>query len=492
MKRFVFSLLLFSWTGLVYGQRTYYVAPDGNDTTGDGSITAPWATLAPALSRAVAGDTIYLRGGQYNWTTRVNLNRSGTSQAYLHLWAYPGETPVLNFEGNPQEGIRLRGWYVHLKGIVVQRAGDNGIRINGSHNIIEQVVVRENGDSGLQLDSGAAYNLILNVDSYRNYDVANHGENADGFAAKFNIGPGNVFRGCRAFDNSDDGFDFWDAGAGVSVEDSWSFDNGYNRWNDPSFEGDSNGFKLGRDTTRNGNHVLIRNLAWGHRANGFDVNGNRSGVVLYNNTAYRNGGQNFRFDEMNSAHVLRNNLSVEGRVLMYPLIDHAYNSWNLGLMPTTADFLSLDTTGVRGPRQPDGSLPQLDFLRLAAGSPLIDAGIDVGLPYIGQAPDLGAYEFGLTTGVGTHRPVAFRLLMPYPNPFWQAVRVRFELLSASKVSLSVWDLMGRRVALLLEESRDAGVHEVYWETPAGLAAGLYLLVLEADGYQARQPLVYMH
>jgi hypothetical protein len=72
------------------------------------------------------------------------------------------------------------------------------------------------------------------------------------------------------------------------------------------------------------------------------------------------------------------------------------------------------------------------------------------------------------------------------------VRVRFELLSASKVSLSVWDLMGRRVALLLEESRDAGVHEVYWETPAGLAAGLYLLVLEADGYQARQPLVYMH
>ena len=488
MKQYMLGVLLLSWAAVAYGQRAYFVAPDGNDTTGDGSKTAPWATLNYAIARVTAGDTIYLRGGQYNWTSRVNINNAGTPEAYLYIWAYPGETPVLNFEGNPDEGIRLRGWYVHLKGLVVQRAGDNGIRINGSYNIIEQVVVRENGDSGLQLDNGAAHNLILNVDSYRNYDAANHGENADGFAAKFGLGPGNVFRGCRAFENSDDGFDFWEAGEGVRVEDSWSFDNGYNRWDDPSFEGDSNGFKLGHGE---GAHVLIRNLAWGHRAHGFDVNGNQTGVTLYNNTAYRNLGRNFYFDEHNSAHVLRNNLSVEGRELIYPEIDDAYNNWNLGILPTSDDFLSLDTMGVRGPRQPDGSLPRLDLLRLAEGSRLIDAGIDVGLPFVGAAPDLGAYEFGLSTSVALQRPVAFRLLAPYPNPFRQAVRVRFELASAAVVSLSVWDLTGRRVAVLLDAPQHAGVHEVRWEPPTGLAAGLYLLVLEADGYRARQPLVYV-
>ncbi len=43
-----------------------------------------------------------------------------------------------------------------------------------------------------------------------------------------------------------------------------------------------------------------------------------------------------------------------------------------------------------GPRQPDGSLPLLNFMRLAAGSDLIDAGTNIGLPFNGTAPDLGA------------------------------------------------------------------------------------------------------
>ena len=39
-----------------------------------------------------------------------------------------------------------------------------------------------------------------------------------------------------------------------------------------------------------------------------------------------------------------------------------------------------------GPRQPDGSLPLLNFMRLAAGSDLIDAGTNIGLPFNGTAP----------------------------------------------------------------------------------------------------------
>ncbi|MFQ6036902.1 MAG: ankyrin repeat domain-containing protein [Sedimentisphaerales bacterium] len=46
-----------------------------------------------------------------------------------------------------------------------------------------------------------------------------------------------------------------------------------------------------------------------------------------------------------------------------------------------------------GQRNPDGSLPESDFLRLAPGSDAIDAGTDVGLPFVGKAPDLGAFEY---------------------------------------------------------------------------------------------------
>jgi len=45
------------------------------------------------------------------------------------------------------------------------------------------------------------------------------------------------------------------------------------------------------------------------------------------------------------------------------------------------------------PRNSDGSLPNIDFMKLVSGSDLIDKGIDVELPFNGIAPDLGAFEF---------------------------------------------------------------------------------------------------
>jgi hypothetical protein len=58
-----------------------------------------------------------------------------------------------------------------------------------------------------------------------------------------------------------------------------------------------------------------------------------------------------------------------------------------------ADFVSLDLTPATSPRAADGGLPRLDLFRLKPGSALIDAGANVGLPYLGTAPDLGAFEF---------------------------------------------------------------------------------------------------
>lgn len=45
------------------------------------------------------------------------------------------------------------------------------------------------------------------------------------------------------------------------------------------------------------------------------------------------------------------------------------------------------------PRNPDGSLPDITFGKLVEGSDLIDAGMAVGLPYEGAAPDIGAFEY---------------------------------------------------------------------------------------------------
>ena len=72
-----------------------------------------------------------------------------------------------------------------------------------------------------------------------------------------------------------------------------------------------------------------------------------------------------------------------------------YNSWNNppSVTVTSGDFVTTDFTANTGARQADGSLPVSSFLKLAAGSDLIDKGTNVGIAYTGSAPDLGAYEY---------------------------------------------------------------------------------------------------
>lgn len=62
---------------------------------------------------------------------------------------------------------------------------------------------------------------------------------------------------------------------------------------------------------------------------------------------------------------------------------------------TDQDFAGLNDADLILPRQANGDLPEITFLHLARGSGLIDQGTDVGLPFAGKTPDLGAFEFGL-------------------------------------------------------------------------------------------------
>jgi hypothetical protein len=407
------SLLTFVAIQLEASAAAYYVATNGSDSSTTGSQAAPYATITKAISKAVAGDTIIVRGGTYNLTSQINISKAGTAALPYTIQAFAGETPILDFsgEGAGTRGLQIDSDYWRIKGLTIQNAKDNGVNITGSNNIIEQLSVHNNQDSGVQISGTStrkpSNNLIHNTDSFANYDPANHGENADGFAAKFrDLGSGNVFRGDRAWGNSDDGWDFWAAANGVTVENCWSFKNGFNNFGDGSFAGDGNGFKLGHDS---GPHVLKNVVMWGNRLNGIDVNGNATvdtsvsspyvaiahGVQILNATAYDNGNssgsKNYNFDE-SYAHILRNNISLTGGVTMNSGVVNDHDSWNAGLAATNADFLSLDDAIASGARNPDGSLPISNFLRLAAGSHLINAGVNVGLSFNGSAPDLGAFE----------------------------------------------------------------------------------------------------
>ncbi len=407
----------------------YFVATDGDDG-GSGSIDDPFATLEHAIGLVVAGDTIFVRGGTYSLAHSVVLDKGGAVNLPIKLWAYEDEMPVLDFSENPMHanppqprdddsiaatfealGVFVAGgadWW-HLKGLTIQNAAYYGVRVYGSHNTFEQLVLRDNKAAGLELTGKEGWsptgNLVLNCDSFHNFDPQSDGEDADGFAAKFDsLGPNNVFRGTRAWSNADDGYDFWHA-APVLVDDCWSFDNGFNRpeW-DPllteGWKGDGMGFKLGQEA---GELVLHRVVAWANKGFGIDENGNGSpgGVTIYNATLVNNAKDGNPLQiELNDGrpHTVRNSIAfdVDGVEVtnLDDAVDHASNSWN-GAGASVDDFESLDMDALfeaaTGPRGQDGRLPTIG-LRLSPASALIDAGVDVGLTYEGSAPDLGAFE----------------------------------------------------------------------------------------------------
>ena len=126
---------------------------------------------------------------------------------------------------------------------------------------------------------------------------------------------------------------------------------------------------------------------------GFDQNNNPGGLTLYNCTAFQNGTNFGLGGTLNAGqqHDLRNNVSLDAPIAISNAVQKN-NSWDLGLTVTAADFKSLDSALGSATRAADGSLPEGDFLCLAPASQLIDRGIDVGLPFNGSAPDLGASE----------------------------------------------------------------------------------------------------
>ncbi|WP_258099795.1 Ig-like domain-containing protein [Marinoscillum pacificum] len=370
----------------------------------DGTVVDNSNDLLLAIGNANPGDKIYVRGGSYAFGSTISMNRDGSEGNVISLIGYPNdsERPVFNFssmaENSSNRGIQLSGDFWHVKGIDVYNAGDNGMFISGNNNLVEFCYFYENADSGLQIGNGAANNTVLNCDSYYNADSSI--ENADGFACKLDAGDGNKFIGCRAWQNLDDGWDGYLRGADnitTTYENCWAFLNG--QLKDGSVGGgDGNGFKTGGSDDKSlKHHAIYKNcIAAGNVVDGFDHNSNRGDVTLYNCGAYDNG-RNINFGSSNIANSLtiKNTISFAGGGDSYQatITDITNNGWQNGITTNTSDFVSVDIDLLKSPRKADGSLPDIDFVKIQSGSDLIDAGIDVGISFEGSAPDLGPFEF---------------------------------------------------------------------------------------------------
>jgi hypothetical protein len=436
---------------------TYYVATGGNNGN-DGSIGSPWATLNYAWTQVSnnSSDIIYVRGGTYTYSMMGITVLSGKNgidtDNRLQVLNYPGETPVIDFTDYTVDSARgiievEDCDYLHIRGFELKhnlqlestdRLGSGLIvkqRVN--YSLFERLNIHHCGGWGVVVYAASdtsgyqsSNNTFYRCDSHHHSDrySSSPWDGSDGFL--INSYNGRTYRSeniyfieCRAWMNSDDGWDNRLCNATIFYDKCWAFWNGYEPGetdeDSDSFTptGNGYGFKLGsrydtdisdveRTLTR---CISFENAVTGYQhGHGVDTGSGwaeaDSGADIFNCTAYGNASLGFNCGVLDAGVNTITNCLSYGTTTDYDFVmsdcADTYNASNStywydrNFSCQAADFESLDSTGVDGTRGSNGELPELDFLHLASDSDLIDTGTDVGLEYNGDAPDIGAYEYG--------------------------------------------------------------------------------------------------
>ena len=287
-------------------QKTIYVAPEGS-TGAAGSKENP-VDIYTAVKYAKAGQMIVLKGGVYNLTSTIKVERGidGTKEQMIYLIADPSDSqrPVFDFN-RACAGMIFAGDYWYCQGFDVTNTQDTqkGIQISGSNCVFDNIQAYHNGNTGIQVsrylttderEDWPSNDLILNCTSYGNADIGY--EDADGFAAKLTVGDGIVFDGCISYNNADDGWDLFakvETGSigSVTIKNCVAYGNGY--LEDGTDAGNGNGFKMGGSSIT-GYHTLINSVAFGNKAKGIDSN-SCPDIQVKQSTAFNNESYNVAF-----------------------------------------------------------------------------------------------------------------------------------------------------------------------------------------------------
>ena len=414
--------------------KVIYVAPQGDDAAA-GTIDAPLATLPAAYRLTEGGDTVCFRGGTYNVTDSqvmkiegvyafvFALEKAGTAEHRTCYMGYPGERPVFDFSALMLDGkhrfaaFYLGADYVHLRnfdivGVPVRIKGHTQSECvsarRGSHCIVEDIAMHDGMAIGYYQKRGS-HNLVVDCDAYNNYDDYSegpYGGNVDGFGCHvfdtFEVG--NVFRRCRAWRNSDDGFDLISCAAPVEIDHCMAFYNGYCPSSSPAdtvnfvSAGDGNGFKAGgwgmnkRKTKCPDvcpSHYIHHSLAYRNKAHGFYANHHLAGNTWENNTSCGNRSNYNMLNRKNTFeaidvpgydHSLANNVSwtftdasLGGHLInidpdRVTLTNNSFAPSVSSVEVTAEMFVSTSVSLLFTRRLPDGRLPSIDFLRGKAGT----------------------------------------------------------------------------------------------------------------------------
>jgi len=482
---------------IVRSGEIYFVIPGApnSDDNNPGTYAAPFKTLYRPRQLLQSGDIVYIKGGTFStadpmypgWDAILLLHPdtdpNGTAERPIAYIGYPGDRPVL---GSPtlRRGIFMdesMTYYVIANLELTQHAGalqssGNWHRIVGnySHDGInaEGAVIGVAGNTAHLKIYG---NLMHN--NGETGDLAGHALYIQGFGTNQDIDFGwnqiRDHRGRRAIQLF--GHMSGDRMDNIRIHDNLI--SGSLREN--ILLGGSDG---GTDVL--GTIYVYNNIIVGSDDQGLRINDPQGTVIIQNNVLYNNGSLGYDGNAQlyieqagNGKITLQNNIVyAESGQTYYQFGPSAgpsvfssvsNNLWfNAGTAPAwDVNHVSAD------PQFMD--LASDDF-RLKENSPAIDAGITTSIAqdYFGLPRDLkfdiGACEYALTVAVeeSGHQPSQprdFILKQNFPNPFNPQTTIGFSLSRFSYVQIAIFNTLGERVNILLDETKPAGDYDVTWD-----------------------------
>ncbi len=290
----------------VASSSNYYVSTTGSDSTGNGSISKPWATIAHASTQVGAGATVYVAAGVYSGS--FTTNSSGTSSAYITYVASTANfsgavncAQVAADHGDLGTCAQLVGtttdtWindgnYVAIKGFDVSGPGINGIYTQGAGTLISGNHVHDVLTSTCNSTGGSG----INLNGTNAEVVGNYVHNIGPYPAACGYVQGIYFlqAGGYAYNN----ISFNNSGFGIQL---WHYPSNIDIFNNTIFANASGGIVLGTDTsgvTVNyitvANNILVDNGGMGVSEQGASNSSTGTNNVYENNLVEGNSGGSF-------------------------------------------------------------------------------------------------------------------------------------------------------------------------------------------------------
>jgi hypothetical protein len=379
---------------------TYYVATTGSNSN-PGTSSQPWQTVAYAVSKMVAGDTTYVRGGVYK-ERLIRFGRSGTSSAPIRLLNAPGQSPAIQCEdGGPiistgsyprptnaymillqsQSGINKPIGWITIEGFEIRNCY-NGIKFYNAHDLtIRHNWIHHGFPASAILGAGGTRVLIegntINHNAYVEGTKGGYGLYANG--SKYVV-INNIF-----FDNS-----------GYAIQLNGSSSATYNpaKYARPEFA-DSVDWIIANNTFA---YQMYKPaiVVWGGRCHNTRIENN----IFYQNCVkcLTNDAQGIHFVSSTSTGLtIRNNLAFASGAGGIRFLGSGANEW----VHYVQSGNIVNTDNPRFVNAP-ATLPASPNFALTEKSPAIDKGVPLtetkiafdGTPRPqGRAYDIGAYEY---------------------------------------------------------------------------------------------------